>query len=39
MDTRDVRKINNDTMRYYVLNDIHGFYFELYVALKEKEFY
>ena len=39
MDTRDVRKINKDTMRYYVVADVHGFYSELQAALTEKGFY
>ena len=39
MDTRDVRKINKDTMRYYVVADVHGFYSELQAALTEKKFY
>lgn len=38
MDTGNVRKINKDTMRYYVVADVHGFYSELQAALTEKGF-
>lgn len=39
MDTGDVREIDEDTMRYYVVADVHGFYSELQAALTEKGFY
>ena len=39
MDTGDVREIDEDTMRFYVVADVHGFYSELQAALTEKGFY
>ena len=39
MDAGDVREIDEDTMRYYVVADVHGFYSELQAALTEKGFY
>ena len=39
MDAGDVREIDEDTMRFYVVADVHGFYSELQAALTEKGFY